>query len=109
LPRDTSCNRAHDIEVAEQLFSGAHAFGIFFFDFATGAQEQFGIIDDALANQRLTAPGGVQHPYFLSRELMVGNLLGKTFTVIRLGARHRDQVLHGRVGANFPKTHVLLH
>jgi hypothetical protein len=109
LPRRTSCHRAHDVEIAEQFFSRAQAFRLFFLDLAAGAQEQFRITDDALANQRLAAPGGVKHPYFLGRELMVGNLPGKTLAVVRLGARHRDQVLHRRVRADFSQAHVLLH
>ncbi len=40
---------------------------------------------------------------------MVGNGFGEALAVVSFGARHRHQVLHGRMGADFAEPHVLLH
>jgi hypothetical protein len=104
-----SRNGSDDVKIAQQLFPGTHTFRVFLFDLASGAQEQFGIVDDALPYEGLATPGGIEHADFLGRELMVGNLLSNPFTVVWFGARHRYQVLHGRMRSDFPKAHVLLH
>ncbi len=39
---------------------------------------------------------------------MPGDRLGETFAVVAVGARHRHQILHGRVRADLPSTNSLL-
>ena len=109
LPRRPPGDSSHHIQAAQQLFACTHAFGIFVLDLATGAEEQLWIVDDAvLYVDRALAPGSIDLANFASAELITGNLFGKAFAGAAVGARNRNQVLHGRMRSDFPEADVLL-
>ena len=109
MPRGPPGNGGGHVQVAQQFFAGAYAFRGFFLDLPPGSQEQFGIIDDACANKGLAAPGRIENADFLCCELMVGNLFGEALAVEWFGARHRHQVFHGRMRADFAEPYVFLY
>jgi hypothetical protein len=109
LSRCAPCDSPDHVQIAQQLFPCAHAYRIFVLDLTPGAQKELRIVDDAvLYIDWALAPGGVELADFLSCELMVGNLLGKALAVVSFGARHRHQVLHGRLRADLSEADVLL-
>jgi hypothetical protein len=109
LPRRPPCNGADHVHATQQLFACTHAFGIFVLDLATGAEEQLRIVDDAvLYVDRALAPGLIDLADFASAELITGNLFGKAFAGAAVGARNRNQVLHGRMRSDFPEADMLL-
>jgi hypothetical protein len=55
------------------------------------------------------APGCINLADFGSTELIMGNLLGKAFAGITVGARNLHQILHGRPRPNLSAADVLLH
>lgn len=58
--------------------------------------------------RRALAPGRVELPYFLRAQLVAGNGRAKDCTRLSVGARHGQEVLHGRVSPNLALPHLLL-
>ena len=109
MPRGTPRHRSDDVQVAHQLLGRPHGDGFLVLDLAPGTQEQLRILDEVFSYRgRPIAPGRVEQSHFVGAELMPGNLLGEAFAVIPLGARHRHQILHGRVGSNLSAADLLL-
>ena len=108
LPLRTTRDGADHVQVAQQLFAGAHTDRIVLLDLPPGAQKQLRILDETFSCPGLAAPGRIQHADFLGGELMPGNLLRQPLAVVAFGTSHRHQVLHGRLGADLSLAHVLL-
>jgi hypothetical protein len=109
LARGAPGNGSDHVQVAQQLFPGAHGNRIFLFDLAPGAQEKLRVPDDTTSHGgNSVAPGRIQDAHFPGTELTVGNLYGEAFAVIPVGARDGRQVLHGRVRSDFPEPYELL-
>ena len=109
LPHRSPGDRSRNIQVPEQLLRRPHGYRFLFLQLAPGAQEQLWIRDDTFSyGGEPIAPGRIKDAHFMGAELTVGNLLGKAFAVIPFGARHRHQVLHGRVRSDLPSTNLFL-
>lgn len=109
LSRCPPCNGTDRVQATQQLFACTHAFGIFVLDLTTGAQEQLRVVDDAVLYVDWTlAPGLIDLADFASAELIPGDVFGKAFAGSTVGARDRNQILHGRMRSDFPEADVLL-
>jgi len=73
-------------------------------------QEQLRLLQNPLADGgRSLTPGRVELSGFAAGEAMSGQGFGHGLAVLRMGARHRHQVLHGYVGRDHAAAHLLLH
>ncbi len=80
------------------------------FDLFLGFQEQLGRVENPLADAgRGLAPSGVDLPGLAAAEAIFGKRFGHPFTVGRVGARHRNQILHGGMRRDPPVADALLH
>ena len=73
-------------------------------------QKQLRLIQKPLANRRCSAaPGRIQLPRFSTAQPIPGKPLGQAPAVVRLGPRHRHQVLHRHMRRDPAIAHLLLH
>lgn len=109
LPRRAPCDSSDHVQVAQQFFPCAHAFRILFFDLPPGAQKQLRIVDDAVLHvARAIAPSLVDLAHFTSTELMASDRFGEALAGEAIGARNRNQILHGGPRPDFSVANVLL-
>ena len=109
LPRGSPGDRSGDIQVSEQLFRHPHGNRFLFLELAAGTEEQLWVFNHPLSyGRKSSTPGRVEFAHLVSGELVPGNRLRETFAVVAFGARHRDQILHGRVRSDLSLTNSLL-
>lgn len=109
LPSCTPCHRSDNVQIADQLLGRPYGNGFLFLDFAPGAKKQLRILNDAVSYKRRTlAPSCIDLAYFPGAELIPGNLLGKAFTGVAVGACYRHQILHGGLRSDLSAANLLL-
>ncbi len=109
MPRRAPCDSSDHVQVAQQLFPCMYAFGILFLDLPPGAQKQLRIVDDAVLHPtRAIAPRLVYLADFSGAELMAGDRFGEALTGEAIGARNRNQILHGGPWSDFSIANALL-
>ena len=98
-----------DIQVAQQLLGCPNGNWVLFLQLPPSAEEKLRVCNHPLPDGRKSsAPGRIEFTHLLSGELMPGDRFGETFAVVAVGARHRYQILHGRVRADLPSPNLLL-
>lgn len=77
---------------------------------ALGLEEQLRLRKQARPHRGAgLAPGRIQLARLAATQPLLRDRLGHAHTVIRMGARHRHQVLHGYMRRDCPAAHMLLH
>jgi len=108
LSRDPAHQHTGQVEVAKQLCRRGHRRILLQLPLRLDEQPRLG--EQALT-QRGTAvtPRRVQLAHLTGRQCKRCDLPSETLAIVRLGARHRHQVLHRRMGADAAPTHLVLH
>jgi hypothetical protein len=101
-------DRQHDLQVARQSGHGVgRRIGL---ALPLRFQEQQRLFQNPLAQGgSCVAPSGVPLPGFAAGEVVPGDYLRQAHAVLRVGPRHRHQILHGNVGTDGTVPHLLLH
>jgi hypothetical protein len=78
-------------------------------DCPAGFQKQRRFVENTVAHPgRRITPGRVQFAGFTAAELVRGNSSRNPLAVFDVGARHRNQILHGNMGRDLSQTNLLL-
>jgi hypothetical protein len=108
-PQGPAGNGADGVQFALQLFGGFDWNRLLPFGLPAGAQKQIRFGNNTFPyRNRPFAPCRIEHLHFPGGKLIPHNRLGHTFAIPSLGARHRHQVLHGRLRSNVSVTDLLL-
>lgn len=100
-PRRAPGDGADEVEVLEQLFAGRGGRWGLALQLAPRPQEQQRVAEQARAQGGgALAPGLPEHAHLTRAQLVAGDSRGQGLARLAVGARHRKQVLHGRVSAN---------
>lgn len=108
LPQDPAGNGANDVQFALQFFGGS-SWSRFLFDLPAGAQKQIRFGKNTFPyRDRSFPPCRIEHFHFPGGKLIPYHRFGHTFAIPPLGARHRHQILHGRLRSDVSVTNFLL-
>lgn len=100
-PRRAPGDGAHEVEVLEQLFSGRGGRWGLALQLAPRAEEQQRIAEQARAQGGgAIAPGFPELAHLSCAQPVAGDGRGQGLACFPVGARHGQQVLHGRVSAD---------
>jgi hypothetical protein len=79
-------------------------------DLLMGFQKQFGRIQNALAYRcGRIAPGRIEFTGLAAAEVVLGKRFGHALAIVRIGARHRRQILHRDMSGDLADADALLH
>lgn len=109
-PQRAARDGAEQVEILEQLLRGRDHWSrrlVLHLPARLEEEERLGE-HTRTQGRRALAPGRVELPYFLGAQLVAGDGRTEDGTRLWVGARHGQQVLHGRVSPNLALPHVLL-
>ena len=100
-------DRGRHLQIAQQ--SGGPGRGRLRLGLRLGFEEQFGLVEQTLADQgRGVAPGRIQLPGLPRIAAMPSEHGGHALAVLQADTGHRHQELHRHVGGDSALTHLLL-
>ncbi len=108
-PAGTMGNGRKHLEIPQQSGGRGFCLRLLFVDGPARLQEQRRFFEDPVAHpDRGVTPGCVQLACLAAAELVAGESACHPFAVFDVGARRRNQILHGYVRRNLPAADLLL-
>lgn len=108
-PHGATRQGAQEIQVLEQRLCRIQGRLWLILDLAPSLEKQQRIRDDPRAQgRRATAPGRIQTTDILRAQSVMRDRRGQRAAGLAIRARHGDQVLHGRVGADLAQAQPIL-
>ena len=102
-------NRRNHLEIPQQPGGRGFRIRLLLVDCPACLQKQRGLFQDPVSHlARCVAPGCVQLACFAAAELVASESSCHPFAVFDVGARHRNQKLHGHIRGNLPFADLLL-
>lgn len=88
----------HHLQIPQQSGCGRLSLCLLFGSLAASLQKQRRLFENPGSHPgRAVAPGGVEFTRLAARELVCGERAGHLLAILQIGARHRDEELHGHV------------
>ncbi len=108
-PAGTTGDGRHHLQVPQQPSRGRFGPRLLFGNLAASFEKKRRLFENPRSHpRRAVAPGGIQLARLAARELVRGEGAGHLFAIFEIGARHRDEELHGCVRGDLTFTHLLL-
>ncbi len=107
-PAGTTGDGRHHLQIPQQSSCGRLGLRLFG-NLATSFEKERRLFENPRSHPgRAVAPGGIEFARVAARELVCGEGSGNLFALFEIGARHRDEELHGRVRGDLALAHLLL-
>lgn len=108
-PSGPAGNGRHHLQISQQSGHGGLGLRLLFGDRAASLEKEGRLFENARSHAwRTVAPGAIEFACFTARELVCGECTGHLFALLEIGARHRDEELHGHVRGDLAFAHFLL-